>query len=193
MPQRLRPVSVGTHGADRQRHERAPRPERMAMRGEPRADETRARAELRRRQRHIAEVRRQMALENGQDHRRKHVDPFGDASGHDHRLAAQQRDRAGDRRAKRRARLAQRLQAHPVACARRRDQRSPVRPAGAPCDGVERRPRGVAFEPAEARVARDPTGRRRPNRRKPRRRLAHARSAHPQERPNRCRCRSQEG
>ena len=132
-------------------------------------------------------------LRTGRISRRKHVDPFGDASGDDHRLGAEQRDRAGDRRAKRRARLAQRLEAHPVARARRCDQRSPVRPAGARCDGVERGPRGVAFEPAEATRRPGPTGRRRPSRRKPRRRLAHARSAHPQERPNRCRCRSQEG
>ena len=93
------------------------------MRGEARADQTRARAEPSRRQRHRAQVRRQMALENGQDQRRKHVDPFRDASGHDHRLAAQQRDSAGDRGAKRRARLPQRLRA------RRRRLRAPLRSA----------------------------------------------------------------
>ena len=70
---------------------------------------------------------RQMALEHAQDERPEHVDPFRNASGHDHGLAAEQRDSAGDRGAERGGRLLQPLERGAVAGACRCDQRSPVR------------------------------------------------------------------
>ena len=81
----------------------------MAMHGKTCADKTRVSTKLRWRECDIAQMRRQMALKNGQDQRRKRVNPFGDASRYDHRPAAKQRDSARDCRTKRSARLIQRL------------------------------------------------------------------------------------
>ena len=87
-------------------------------------------------------------LRDAEDYGPKHVEAFGEAAGHDHPPAAEQRHRARERRAERGGRL---LQLFASGGSPARAAAISSRPSASPallCDRVECRPCRMAFEPS---------------------------------------------